>query len=124
VERLIVKRPQEINVCGVAGTPLHLSARNEHIKVVQLLLAHGADINSDNSASPDIALVKRQHFMIAKWFCFVLFFFFFFFESIYIPAYSSANKPGRSYEPLHLRNVILRGAPSQKMEKREHSKLK
>jgi hypothetical protein len=27
----------------------------------------------------------------------------FYFESIYIPAYSSANKPGRSYEPLHLR---------------------
>jgi hypothetical protein len=30
-------------------------------------------------------------------------YFFFFFESICIPAYSSVNKPGRSYEPLHLR---------------------
>jgi hypothetical protein len=36
---------------------------------------------------------------------------FFFFESVYIPAYSSVNKPGRSYEPLHLEVMCLRGAP-------------
>jgi hypothetical protein len=29
--------------------------------------------------------------------------FFFFFCSVYILAYSSVNKPGCSYEPLHLR---------------------
>jgi hypothetical protein len=33
-------------------------------------------------------------------------FFFFFFGSVYIPVYSSVNKPGRSYEPLHLRERI------------------
>jgi hypothetical protein len=33
-------------------------------------------------------------------------FFFFFFESVCIPVYSSVNKPGRSYEPLHLRERI------------------
>jgi hypothetical protein len=31
---------------------------------------------------------------------------FFFFESIYIPEYMSVTKPGRNYEPLHLRESI------------------
>jgi hypothetical protein len=49
----------------------------------------------------------------------LVFFFFFFFGSIYIPAYSSTNKPGRSYEPLHMRNILNYGsAPESKDGKR------
>jgi hypothetical protein len=45
-------------------------------------------------------------------------FFFFFFGSICIPAYSSANKPGRSYEPLHLGDIRY-GVPRVKRQKNE-----
>jgi hypothetical protein len=51
-----------------------------------------------------------------------LIYLFIYFGSIYIPAYSSVNKPGRSYEPLHLR-TYLRGAPSQKTEQREREEV-
>jgi hypothetical protein len=33
-------------------------------------------------------------------------FFFFFFGPIYIPEYKPETKPGRSYEPLHLRDTV------------------
>jgi hypothetical protein len=38
---------------------------------------------------------------------------FFFFESICILAYSSVNKPGRSYEPLHLESYVKRCPESE-----------
>ena len=47
VERLLTKDPQHVNqLGGYYGTPLHASVRAGHIGVSQLLLAHGADINS------------------------------------------------------------------------------
>jgi ankyrin repeat protein len=58
VERLISKQPQAINFCGQSGTPLHSSVRRRHIRVVKLLLVHGADINSrsaDNSTPLHLA---------------------------------------------------------------------
>ena len=69
VERLITKQPEVIHFCGGEGTPLHLSVGRGHIKVAQLLLAHGADVNScsgDNSTPLHIAL-EEEHLEIGKW---------------------------------------------------------
>jgi ankyrin repeat protein len=47
MEHLVVKHPQLVNAWGGEyGTPLHVSVVMGHIKIAQLLFAHGADINS------------------------------------------------------------------------------
>jgi hypothetical protein len=47
VGRLITKHSEQVNqLGGYYGTPLHASALGGHIEVSQLLVAHGADINS------------------------------------------------------------------------------
>ena len=70
VERLISKDPQHLNqLGGVLGTPLHASVLGGRIEVCQLLLAHGADVNSrcgDNWTPLHVALDIR-HLKIAKW---------------------------------------------------------
>ncbi len=47
VERHIAKYPQHVRArCGRFGTPLHSSVLQGRTEVVQILVAHGADINS------------------------------------------------------------------------------
>jgi ankyrin repeat protein len=47
MEHLVVKHPQLVNAWGGEhGTPLHVSVVMGHIKIAQLLFAHGANINS------------------------------------------------------------------------------
>jgi ankyrin repeat protein len=71
-ERLITKRPQAINYRGplAAGTPLHFSVQEGHIKVVRVLLAHGADINSRtaNNSTPLHIASQGGDPELAKWF--------------------------------------------------------
>ena len=69
VERLTVKQPQAIHFCGPKGTPLQLSVRAGHITVVQLLVAHGADINSRSAykSTPLHIALQEGHLEIAKW---------------------------------------------------------
>jgi ankyrin repeat protein len=46
-ERLIGENPEHLNAtCGYYGTALHAAARANHLKTVQSLLRHGADVNA------------------------------------------------------------------------------
>jgi ankyrin repeat protein len=70
VERLIIKHPQQVTqLGGLYGTPLHASVSEGHIGVSQLLLMHGADINSrcaDNWTPLHTALYAGR-LETAKW---------------------------------------------------------
>jgi ankyrin repeat protein len=70
VGRLIIKDLRQVTqLGGLYGTPLHASVLGGHIKVVQLLFAHGADLNSrcaDKWTPLHIASVKG-HLEIGKW---------------------------------------------------------
>jgi ankyrin repeat protein len=71
VKRLIIKHPEQLNhLGGKYGTPLHESVHEGQIKVVKLLLAHNADINSrcanrDNFFTPLHIAVLQGHLDIA-----------------------------------------------------------
>jgi ankyrin repeat protein len=73
VERLVVKYPQQINASGgESGTPLHASALRGRIEVAQLLVAHGADINSRSSRpsyerTPLHTASEEGHLEFAEW---------------------------------------------------------
>jgi ankyrin repeat protein len=74
VERLVVKYPQQINAwggeCGgECGTPLHASALRGRIEVAQLLVVHGADINSRSSCerTPLYIASEEGHLEFAEW---------------------------------------------------------
>jgi ankyrin repeat protein len=70
VERFIIKDPQQVTqLGGLFGTPLHASVLGGHIEVSQLLVAHGADINSrcaDNFTPLHVASAEGR-LRIAKW---------------------------------------------------------
>jgi ankyrin repeat protein len=69
VERLILKRPQQVNhLGGLYGTPLHASVLGGHIAVAKLLITYGADVNSrsaDNWTPLHIAS-REGHLEIGK----------------------------------------------------------
>jgi ankyrin repeat protein len=70
LERLMTKDPQQVNQLGSChGTPLHASVLGGHIKVAQLLVAHGANLNSRcrNNLTPLHIASREGHFKIAKW---------------------------------------------------------
>ena len=70
VEHLIIKDPQQVNqLGGFLGTPLHASVCEGHIKVSQLLFAHGADINSRcaDYYTPLHHASIRGYLRIVKW---------------------------------------------------------
>jgi ankyrin repeat protein len=47
MEKLIREHPEHLNLRGsLLGTALHAASRRDHIKVVQSLLRHGADVNA------------------------------------------------------------------------------
>ena len=70
VERLIIKDPQQVpRLGGLYGTPLHASVLGAHIEISQLLIAHGADINSrcEDHWTPLHVALDRGYLEIAKW---------------------------------------------------------
>ena len=70
VERLVVKQPQQVHLLGGhCGTPLHASVYGGHIEVAQLLLAHGADINSRSALdlTPLHITSEMGYLKIVKW---------------------------------------------------------
>jgi ankyrin repeat protein len=70
VERLIIKHPQQVTQHGgLYGTALHASVSEGHIEVSQLLLTHGADINSRcaDNWTPLHAALYTGRLEIAKW---------------------------------------------------------
>ena len=70
VERLIIRDPQQVTqLGGLYGTPLHASVLGGHIGISQMLIAHGADVNSrcgDNWTPLHVASFTK-HLDIAKW---------------------------------------------------------
>ena len=72
VERLLIKNPRQIHhVGGRFGTPLYASLEGGHIEVAQLLLAHGAGINSRSQAAHDCTPLHfasaMGHLKIVEW---------------------------------------------------------
>ena len=70
VERLIIKDPQQVTqLGGLYGTPLHASVLGGHIEISQLLVTHGADINSrcENNWTPLHTALYTGHLESAKW---------------------------------------------------------
>jgi ankyrin repeat protein len=66
VERLVIKHPRQVNQRGGRhGTPFHSSVEGGHIEVVQLLLAHGADVNTPYNTTPLAS--QNGHHEIGGW---------------------------------------------------------
>ena len=69
-ERLAVKYPQQITSWGgECGTPLHAAALRGRIEMAQLLVAHGADINSRSAfeRTPLHIASAEGHLEVADW---------------------------------------------------------
>jgi ankyrin repeat protein len=70
VERMIAKHPEHVSACsGEYGTPLHASIQGGHIRVAELLLAHGADVNAPGtySVTPLHVASRHGHLDAVKW---------------------------------------------------------
>ena len=70
VERLITKEPQQVNqLGGFYGTPLHASVLCGRIEISQLLITHGANVNSrcENNYTPLHVALDFRRLETVKW---------------------------------------------------------
>ena len=70
VEKLIREHPEHLYVTGGSyGTALHAASAKGHLKVVQSLLRHGADVNSPGlwGRTPLLFASYRGHLEVVQW---------------------------------------------------------
>ena len=94
VERLIYKHPDQVTHLSQYGTPLHASVFGGHIEVAQLLITHGAEINSlsDDNWTPLHIASREGHVQVVKWL-------------LRRGAHANPQKKG-GWTPLHLATAI------------------
>ena len=70
IEKLITEHPEYVSVRGgTLGTALHAASRRNHLKVVQSLLRHGADVNAPGlwGWTPLLFATYVGHLEVVRW---------------------------------------------------------
>ena len=70
IEKLITERPEYVSAWGgTIGTALHAASRRNHLKVVQSLLKHGADVNTPGLQgwTPLLFATDEGHLEVVRW---------------------------------------------------------
>ena len=70
VEKLITEHPEYVSAWGgTLGTALHAASRRNHLKVIQSLLRHGADVNAPGlwGWTPLLFATEKGHLEVVRW---------------------------------------------------------
>ena len=70
IEKLITVHPEYVSATGGAlGTALHTASDRNHLKVVQSLLRHGADVNAPGlwGRTPLLFATEKGHLEVVRW---------------------------------------------------------
>jgi ankyrin repeat protein len=70
IEKLISEHPERVSIRGgPLGTSLHAASRMNHLKIVESLLRHGADVNAPGmwGRTPLLFASSRGHLEVVRW---------------------------------------------------------
>ena len=70
IEKLAREHPEHLNIwCGPLGMALHAASRRNHLKIVQSLLRHGADVNAHGmwGRTPLLFASSEGHVEVVRW---------------------------------------------------------
>ena len=70
IEKLITEHPEYVSAWGgTLGTALHAASRRNHLKIVQSLLRHGADVNAPGlwGWTPLLFATDEGHLEVVRW---------------------------------------------------------
>ena len=69
IEKLITEHPEYVSARGHFGTALHAASARNHLKIVQFLLRHGADVNALGlwGWTPLLLATVKGHLEVVRW---------------------------------------------------------